>query len=407
MASLTRHPRSNYWSIKFRFGGKQFCKSLHTEKEKEAQRLRGIIERTLDEMERGRLVRPPDADFWAFVRSDGKLNERPTAPTRAATLHDLFDKYFASQFGQKEENTLHTEGIHRRHLERKMGADKPVRSITTADVQAYITGRSKSVGPTTVKKEIATLRMLLYRASKLGIQAPVEDIKKMFAGLEYAKGKEKDSFMTWAEIEARVKRTTPGQKETKELWDRLFLSVDHIEEFLDWATEKKARHPVPFFVPLVTAAAHTGARVSELMRSRLEDWHWEDGTVVLREKKRSQKGDTLRRVNLSPRLTATMKAWFSEGHPGGQLAFCREPDVRLKGKNLRNVFDRFIGQAKWKVIRGYHVFRHSFASNLALAKVDERVVDELMGHQTEEMRKRYRHFFPEQRHDAVARLFGK
>ena len=130
------------------------------------------------------------------------------------------------------------------------------------------------------------------------------------------------------------------------------------------------------------------------------------GTVVLREKKKSQKGDTLRRITLSNRLKSTMQAWFAEGHPCGRLAFCREPDVQLEGRNLRNVFDRFIGKAKWRVIRGYHVFRHSFASNLALAGVDERVVDALMGHQTEAMRKRYRHLFPKQRHDAVARLFG-
>ena len=58
------------------------------------------------------------------------------------------------------------------------------------------------------------------------------------------------------------------------------------------------------------------------------------------------------------------------------------------------------------MLRGYHTLRHSFASNLARAGVDERVVDELMGHQTEEMRRRYRHFFPEQRRDAVARLFA-
>ena len=40
-------------------------------------------------------------------------------------------------------------------------------------------------------------------------------------------------------------------------------------------------------------------------------------------------------------------------------------------------------------------FRHSFASNLAAASVDQRIIDEWMGHQTEEqMRTRYRHLFP-------------
>lgn len=251
MASLTRHPRSNYWSIKFRFGGKQSCKSLHTEKE--AERLRGVIERTLADMERGRLVCPPEADFWAFVQSDGKLSTKPAAPTRAATLSDLFNAYFGSQFGQKEGNTLHTEGIHRRHLERVLGADQPVRAINAAVVQKYITERSEAVGPQTVRKEVATLRMLLYRAEKLVGEKPVGDIKKMFADLDYRK-EEKGSFLTWGEIEAQIKLTELDAKDSKRLWDRLFLSVDQVEEFLDRANAKKARHPVPFFVPLLTAA---------------------------------------------------------------------------------------------------------------------------------------------------------
>ena len=51
---------------------------------------------------------------------------------------------------------------------------------------------------------------------------------------------------------------------------------------------------------------------------------------------------------------------------------------------------------------GYHTYRHSFASNLAAAGVDQRVIDEFMGHQTEAMRKRYRHLFPQSRRSAIA-----
>lgn len=62
--------------------------------------------------------------------------------------------------------------------------------------------------------------------------------------------------------------------------------------------------------------------------------------------------------------------------------------------------------SKWSVLRGYHVMRHSFASNLAAAGTDQRVIDELMGHTTEEMRKRYRHLFPEQKDAAVLGVYG-
>jgi integrase len=35
---------------------------------------------------------------------------------------------------------------------------------------------------------------------------------------------------------------------------------------------------------------------------------------------------------------------------------------------------------------GFHTYRHSFASNLAAAGVDQRIIDEFMGHTTEAMR---------------------
>lgn len=406
LASLHKHPKSSNWSIKFRFGGTTIYKSLRTDDEKEAQRLRLQIERTVADIERGRLVVPDDADLWQFILSDGKLSQKPTAPTRPVTLADLMDAYFAGQVGQKEQNTLVTEGIHRGHFERLLGGDKPLRGFTAADIQGYIRDRAREeVRPATIKKEVATLRMLLYRAEKLVGCKPDKDVREMFRALDFPKGKEQPQFMTWGEIEARIARTNPDKAARKALWDCLFLDTAQVTDFLDWADAKKARHPVPFFVPLLTAA-HTGARVSELIRSRVDDWDFDGGVVVLREKKKSQKSETYRRVDLSERLVRVMRAWFADGHPGGSFAFCREADVPLCGKNLRNVFDRFVGRHKWSVLKGFHVFRHSFASNLARAGVDERVVDQLMGHQTEAMRKRYRHLFPEQRLDAVRKLFG-
>src|SRR5207237_3104330 len=50
---------------------------------------------------------------------------------------------------------------------------------------------------------------------------------------------------------------------------------------------------------------------------------------------------------------------------------------------------------------GFHTYRHSFASNLAALGVDQRIIDEWMGHQTEAMRKRYRHLFPKSRRSAI------
>ena len=79
----------------------------------------------------------------------------------------------------------------------------------------------------------------------------------------------------------------------------------------------------------------------------------------------------------------------------------------LTPSEARDHFRRTLDGSRWEKIKGFHVFRHSFASNLAAAGVDQRIIDEWMGHQTEEMRKRYRHLFPDQQREAIESVFGR
>ena len=57
-------------------------------------------------------------------------------------------------------------------------------------------------------------------------------------------------------------------------------------------------------------------------------------------------------------------------------------------------FKRTVADSKWAALRGYHVLRHSVISALASEGVDQWVIDEVVGHQSEEQRKRYRHLCP-------------
>jgi integrase len=108
---------------------------------------------------------------------------------------------------------------------------------------------------------------------------------------------------------------------------------------------------------------------------------------------------------MTDRLRDALTGYFGN-HPGGDMAFYQNDGDPLDARTLQDTFERAFRGSKWSVVRGYHVFRHSFASNLARAGVDERTVDELMGHETEAMRKRYRHLFPDARKKAVAKLYG-
>ncbi|WP_145453821.1 tyrosine-type recombinase/integrase [Gimesia panareensis] len=64
-----------------------------------------------------------------------------------------------------------------------------------------------------------------------------------------------------------------------------------------------------------------------------------------------------------------------------------------------------VENSKWSVIPGWHCLRHSFISNLASHSIDQRLIDEFVGHTTEEMRRRYRHLFPEVKQAALCSVF--
>jgi site-specific recombinase XerD len=122
---------------------------------------------------------------------------------------------------------------------------------------------------------------------------------------------------------------------------------------------------------------------------------------MLREKKKTQERRvTFRQIPLHPELEVILDKWLTK-HPGGQFLFCKANQRQLEDKTSREALGAVTRQSKWSVLRGYHVLRHSFASNLARHGVDQYKIDELMGHQTDEQRRRYRHLFPEDRKSAV------
>ena len=71
-----------------------------------------------------------------------------------------------------------------------------------------------------------------------------------------------------------------------------------------------------------------------------------------------------------------------------------------------NHFKKALAGSRWEIVRGFHVLRHSFISCLAAAGVDQRIIDEFVGHTTDEQRRRYRHPIPDVKRQAIATAFG-
>jgi integrase len=187
--------------------------------------------------------------------------------------------------------------------------------------------------------------------------------------------------MTWGQIE---------QRGEPELWKYLFLDEAQIADLLKHVKDK-ARHG--FIYPMFVFVAYTGARRSEVIRSERKDWDFESGQIRIRERKRRKdKAMTFRMVPMHSRLRDVMQSWFAE-HPSD---YAIANGSKLTRDSASHHFTKTLEESRWEVVKGFHVLRHSFGSNLARSgKVGRDTIASWMGHTTEEMMTLYQHLFPQ------------
>jgi integrase len=406
MATLKQH-KSGVWRIRFWLSGKQYFRSLDTSERKTAEGMLASIEQLLGHLNAGRLAIPPDVDdVGMWIISGGKVAAKPKVKDTHA-LKDVIDDYFASiPKGAKSENSLLTERIHLNHFKEILNGSTSIDSIGVAELQGYVVKRCKDTGirgrkvqPETIRKEMVTFGTLRRFAKARGWCDGEIDGKQ----IRRPKAEEKTPFQTWKEIETIVKTGGLTEEEILDQWDRLFLSEREVLELLAFVEK---RGTAPWLHPGLAIAAFTGARRSEILRSETRDFDFGRGIVTLREKKRvHSKSMSYRAVDIHPKLERIIRAWFAS-HPGGRYTICAQPNTPLAPDEALRTFERTVADSKWDVLRGWHVLRHSFASICAMKGLRESTISKWMGHETEAMKLRYRHLFPEVTKEEMSRLFG-
>ena len=410
MATLYQNP-SGGWLIRFRFAGRQFYRSLETTDDDRAKGIKAQVEETLDLLKRGRIALPEGAthdDAGIFILSGGKVLRRPTVVPASKTLKEVTDAYFAElPEGAKAANSIGAEKTHVAHFIEILKGSTPLRQIGVADLQNYVMKRSRQPGskgkkiqPVTIKKELMTFGQIWkFARARNWVDG---DLNK--SEIRLPKPSEKPPFQTWSEIDATIARGGLTDRQVEELWDSLFLNEKEVLELLIHVKEKAA---YSFIYPMFAFAAFTGARRSEILRSQVADFHFDRKYVLIREKKRKHAmQQSFRQVQLNTRLEKIMQDWFAT-HPGGQLTICEKADRPITRDAAHHHFSQTLKGSKWEKLRGFHVLRHSFASICAMRGVAEPIIDAWLGHQTEEMRRRYRHLYPEQTQAAMTNLFDK
>jgi integrase len=414
MASLEL--QKGWYRIVLRDDGQKFQKALDTQDQGEAELLKARVEENLKLLRRGRLAYKTGDDLITLLLSDGKLNEEPKVQKRV-TLGEFFERFKKNRPPGKEGNTAYTEDIHIAHLLRLLGAKTALADVP-GKLQAYVNDRSNEdsrlggkVSQATVKKELGTLTSLWNRwGSGQGLTAGTLSL----TNLEYPKKDEKPPFQTWEQIERQIAVGHLSEDEQAELWDALYLPVPQVQELLEYVRMQPSlirghKRSFPFVYPIFCFAAYTGSRRSEMLRSEVRDLDFDAGEVVIREKKKDRsKKYTTRRVAMAPQLRAALQEWLKV-HPGGPHTFCKKDNngvepftEQMATHHLRWALEG----GKWKVVRGWHVFRHSLISNLACKGVSEQVIMAVAGHLNRETTRRYTHLVPSTVHDAIKLLFG-
>jgi integrase len=394
----------------FRFRGKRYYFATGNLTEQQAKAKGSEVDETLDLIERGRLTIPEGVSLEDFVAAGGKIPAVAARP-ETITVRQLFDHYLTTHGnGTIETSSLKTAKTHLNQVAETLGERFRIQSLTVLNLQEHVERRrKKGVAAVTLKKEVATLRACWNWATH------GELVKGVFPGrgLRFPKEEETEPFRTFAEIEAIIVAEKPDEARKDALWSSLYLTRPELEQFLAHVRQNGS---LPWIYPMIVFAAYTGARRSEMLRALASDVDLAGGTITIREKKRVVGKRSTRTAPITPKLAEVIREWLAV-RPDNSSLFCqaeqvarsrtrRDGPTAVTKDEAHDHFKRTVAGSKWSSLRGYHVLRHSFISALASEGVDQRVIDEIVGHQSEEQRKRYRHLYPKVMKDAISRVFG-
>lgn len=410
MASLGK--KGDRFVVRFRYHGQQYKKSLKTRSAEAAKGALHSVELTLHRLLTGQSKIPDGVDVGDFIVSGGTWTPpaAPPAPLRFPTTRTLGERYLAAREPEISANYLSSQRTHFNHFYKFLGkgADRPCHEVTRSTLEQYLCQRKKIRDGDTVNHERLTLQMFY---NWVALQDDVSPFPYPAHKLPRFRGaRDRDPFKTVEEIQAIIARSELKGRQIRDAWEALYLSLPQIAGLLRLVRER-ARESAAFLLHAIPA--YTGIRRGELLRLRWSDVDLTYDFITARSRKQSRSHqEVTRRIDLHPDLKEHLLAWQAQC-PRGQFVCCRPgegrpftPDIANKmfWQPLRGTDWCLEGKKNWFKL-GFHTYRHSFASNLAAAGVDQRIIDEFMGHTTEAMRKRYRHFFPQNRRRAIDSLY--
>jgi integrase len=367
------------------------------------------VESRIHALLRGLKEIPPNVDPGDYIVW-GEAAALSTPATKAVpSLRELTETYLEAHKEFKATSTIEGERIHLQNIGKCLAAatDRPLDRLGHRDLEVALRKRLGDVSGATVNKERRTLLSFFKWVVRQGYLTT-----SPATGLPLAKIEEdRPPFRTLEEIEGIIKRGEIDEAEVEGIWECLYLNPQEIGEILGLVN---MRAKEDFIHPMFAIVAYTGMRRGEMLRFRWLDVDLQRKVVTARSRKQSrQRKVTAREIDMHPELEAVLQEYRQSRPTGQQVISWAKNLIPLTIHQANNAFHQPLKGTRWeremppgkkKIVIGFHSFRHSFASNLAVAGVDQRIIDRWMGHVTEAMRRRYQHLFPKTLSASIRKL---
>jgi integrase len=183
------------------------------------------------------------------------------------------------------------------------------------------------------------------------------------------------------------------------------LSYEEEFRLLADCDQSELRYRAPHLKSLILIALYTGLRRGEILRLKWTDIDFDQNVSIVRKSKTtSGRG---RRVGLNSLLRRTLLSSFEEEHSEWVFPspnrFQRPNEAERHIGNVKNAFRRVVRLSGIEPIT-FHQLRHTFCSRLANAGIPMPVIQDLAGHASIMMTRRYTHPSEELKQKAVEML---
>ena len=293
------------------------------------------------------------------------------------TVGDALNDYLATFAGKSLEKTRHTI---ERHIRPVLGK-RLVCELTTAELRKF-------------QSDLATRRSV-YRANRKGVAKPrPDDGDSVRRGMANAN-------RIFTPLKAALNRAfNDGKVADDTAWRRVKpfskVSVARIRYFTRAEIDALLTAAQPCFRATMQAALFTGARWSEIHVMKVRDVDLRSGTILIPE----SKGGRPRYVYLTDEGTRFFARQVAGKGLQDPLFLNRHGRPFGASHQIRPMAEAC---SKAGVERaGFHIFRHTYGSTLAMASVPLAVIAEALGHADERItRKHYAHLSASYVRDAV------